>query len=49
MNDPDNYRGISEQSRLGKGIRRWITFLLYTVSLMYICSEKKKEVILCVY
>ena len=27
---------------LGKGIRRWITFLLYIVSLMYICSEKKK-------
>ena len=27
---------------LGKGIRRWITFLLYIVSLMYICSGKKK-------
>ena len=24
---------------LGKGIRRWITFLLYIVSLMYICSD----------
>ena len=28
---------------LRKGIRRWITFLLYIVSLMYICSEKKRE------
>ena len=27
---------------LGKSIRRWITFLLYIVSLMYICNEKKK-------
>ena len=28
---------------LGKGIRRWITFLLYIVSLMYICSGKKER------
>ena len=33
---------------LGKGIRRWITFLLYIVSLMYICSEKKKK-LFCAY
>ena len=26
---------------LEKGIRRWITFLLYIVSLMYICSGKR--------
>ena len=28
---------------LGKGIRRWITFLLYIVSFMYICSGKKRR------
>ena len=28
---------------LGKGVRRWMTLLLYIVSLMYICSEKKEE------
>ena len=34
---------------LGKAIRRWIMFLLYIVSLMYICSGEKKERLFCAF
>ena len=39
---PMTFLVLNDQD-LGKAIRRWIMFLLYIVSLMYICSGKKRR------